>query len=64
MKKYYNKKEAAEALGVSVKTIDNYSQQGLLTALYPGGIPGKRVVFAADEIEKFFSPATTDLVSD
>lgn len=63
MKQYLTKKEAAEVLKVSERTIENYAAQGFLTPLYPKGTPGKKVVFDAKEVENFFSPVPPDLVS-
>lgn len=51
------KKEAAEILKVTERTIDNYVAQGILQAYYPGGTGGKAVRFKRAEIENFFQPS-------
>lgn len=61
MPKYYDKREAAEALRVSLPTIENYIKKGLLTPLYPAGEPGLAVRFSAEQVENFFRPAKADL---
>jgi predicted site-specific integrase-resolvase len=64
-KAFYSKKEAAEFLGVSLPTIENYIRRGQLTPLYPpgptAGNGSSPVRFAAAEIENFFSPKASDL---
>lgn len=51
------KKEAAELLKVTERTIDNYVAQGMLIAYYPGGAGGKTVRFKRAEVENFFQPS-------
>lgn len=63
MTKYYTKKEAADTIGCSLSTIEKYTREGLLTPLYPGGIEGKAVRFASEQVENFFKPAS-DCLSD
>jgi len=64
-KSFYTKKEAAEYLGVSLPTIENYMRRGQLTPLYPPGSTAGNgsspVRFAAAEVENFFSPKAADL---
>lgn len=51
------KKEAAEFLRVTERTVDNYVIQGLLTAYYPGGIAAKTVRFRLEDLKNFFKPS-------
>lgn len=57
MKRYLTKKQAAEILCVSERTVENYTTEGLLTPLYPKGIAGKKMVFDSKEVENFFAPS-------
>jgi predicted DNA-binding transcriptional regulator AlpA len=60
MKNFLTKKEAAKALGVTERTIDNYVKRKLLTAYYPKGhrpkTGGLSPRFLEEEIENFFRP--------
>ena len=58
---HMTKKEAAEYLKVSERTIDNYIAEGLLTPHYPGGVPGKKLVFPRDQVVIFFRPTPPEL---
>ena len=62
--KLVTRKEAAEMLGVTEQTIINYGKQGLLTPLYPKGVPGKKVMFSEDEVRNFFKPTAFDLLTE
>lgn len=64
-KSFYSKREAAEFLGVSLPTIENYIKRGQLTPLYPpgatAGLGSSPVRFSAEQVENFFSPIRADL---
>ena len=62
--KLLTRKEAADRLGVTEQTIINYCRQKLLTPLYPAGVPGKKVMFAEEEITNFFKPPTVNLLTE
>jgi excisionase family DNA binding protein len=46
------KEEAAEALGVSTRSVDRYAAQGLLTLKYKKGVRGKVADFSEREVRK------------
>lgn len=46
------KEEAAEILGVSIRTVDRYASQGLLTLKYKKGSRGKIADFSESEVRK------------
>ena len=48
-----NKKQAAEFLGVSVRAIERYTQQGRLTVRYEKGKTRSTVNFDQTELEAF-----------
>jgi hypothetical protein len=45
------KEEAAEALGVSLRTLERYAAQGLLTLKYKKGARGKTAYFSEREVK-------------
>lgn len=49
---FMTKEEAAEALGVSIRTVDRYAAQGLLTLRYKKGLRGKVADFSEQDVRK------------
>jgi len=58
----FTKADAAEYLKVSQRTIDNYIQRGLLTALRPSGDLSGPVRLSAEEVRNFFRANDPDCV--
>lgn len=58
--KFYTKKEAAELLKVSARTIDNYVERGLLTPYKTDDSDKSPVRFLIKEVEKIFCPKGQD----
>ena len=50
-KNYFSRKEAAEYMGISTRTLDRYRNDGLLPYYSQG--PAHKVFISADNIEKF-----------
>ena len=60
MKQLLDKKQAAEFLGVSVRTVDYFRTRGNLPFHVIGGERGKLVRFDARELEQWATGRSTD----
>ena len=49
---YYNTKEAAKYLNVSVRTIRGWYRKGIITGIKPGG---KSIIFKKSDLDKLFN---------
>jgi len=53
MKRYYNKKELAAELGVSIQAVDNWRKSGILPYIKMGHTTNSRVLFDMQDVELF-----------